>query len=189
MEDRRGCPAITCGPQSKDRAAVVFAAEGRRLMAGRCSVCTREDRKAIDAALAFSSVRDIAGRFGLSKTAVHAHKSRHLTPAVARAIATRGDLSAAALVQRLADLLETCDEAMATAKKGEDLKALTSLIRESRELVVTIGRTVGLWTDKPATIIDQRRQVLNVAVGELSDAQLRAVVQRAAALDVEALPC
>jgi hypothetical protein len=153
-------------------------------MAGRCSVCTREDRKAIDAALAFSSVRDIAGRFGLSKTAVHAHKSRHLTPAVARAIATRGDLSAAALVQRLAELLETCDDAMATAKAATDLKALTSLIRESRELVVTIGRTIGLWTDhRPSVLVDARRQTLNLAVGELSDAQLRAAVQRAAALE------
>jgi hypothetical protein len=153
-------------------------------MAGtRCTVCDHPERKAIDVATAVSSVRDIARRFGLSKSAVHGHKQRHLSPAVARAIATRTELSAAALVQRLADLLERCDRAMQKAEDGGDLKTLGGLIRESRELVVTVGRTVGLWTDKPATIVDARRQTLNLAVRELSDAQLRALVQRAAALE------
>lgn len=162
-------------------------------MAGsRCTVCDHPERKAIETALLASSERSIAKRWDIGDSAVHRHKTRHLKPAAARAIATRTDLSAQSLVQRLADLLETCDDAIERAKNADDLKALTSLIRESRELVVTIGRGfVGLWTDKPSVVIDRRRQTLNVAVAQLSDDQLRAAVRRAAALEpaIEAEAC
>jgi hypothetical protein len=154
----------------------------------RCTVCDHPERKAIEVALVASSERRIAKQWSISDSAVHRHKTRHLKPAVARAIATRTDFSAAALVQRLADLLGRCDRAMGKAEDAADLKTLGGLIRESRELVVTVGRTIGLWTDKPATIIDARRQTLNLAVGELSDAQLRALVQRAAAIEVSDEP-
>lgn len=158
----------------------------------RCTVCDHPERKAIDAAFVASSERSVAKRWSISPAAVHRHKARHLKPAAARAIATRADLSAQGLVQRLADLLETCDDAIEKARGADDLKALTSLIRESRELVVTIGRGfAGLWTDRPSVVVDARRQTLNVAVAELSDEQLRAAVRRAAAIEpaIEAEAC
>jgi hypothetical protein len=130
-----------------------------------------------------TSERTIASQWSVSRSAVHRHKARHLKPAVARAIATRTELSAAAIVQRLVDLIQRFDRALEKAEADGDLRALASLGREFRETIVTIGRTMGLWTDRPSIIVDQRRQTLNLAVGELSDDQLRAAVQRMAALE------
>lgn len=49
-------------------------------MARACCACTSPERAAIDAALARpdSSIRDVAGRFGLSKSAVDRHRRQHL---------------------------------------------------------------------------------------------------------------
>jgi hypothetical protein len=133
-------------------------------MAGsRCQVCDSPQRKAIETAIPVSSLRNIEKQWGISYQAINRHKQRHLQPAVARAMATRTELSAQALVQRLVDLLETCDRGMEKAEAKDDLKTLGSLIREARELTVTIGRTIGLWSDKPSTIIDARRQTVNIA--------------------------
>jgi hypothetical protein len=144
----------------------------------RCTICDHPERKAIETALAVSSERAISSRWHVGRTAVQRHRTNHVAPAVARAVATRADLSAEALVQRLADLLERCDRAMEKAENKNDLKALGGLIRESRELVVTVGRTVGMWTDKPSVLIDARRQTVNIA--SLSTDELRSLARFAA---------
>ncbi len=48
-------------------------------MAQSCTICTHPQRRAIDAALvADASLRDIAGQFDVSKSAVDRHKAEHL---------------------------------------------------------------------------------------------------------------
>ena len=142
----------------------------------RCTVCDHPDRKAIDAALPVSSGRNIARRWGVSPAAVHRHKVRHAQPAVARAIATRTELSAQALLDRLQGLLDRCDANMTKAEANSDYKATAGLIREARELCVTIGRAShGLWTQKPS-IIDNRKQTLVFEGMETGD--LREFVRR-----------
>ena len=52
---------------------------------------------------------------------------------------------------------------MESATGEGDYKAVAGFIREARELIVTLGRAAhGLWTQKP-TIIDNRRQTLNIS--------------------------
>lgn len=144
----------------------------------RCTVCDHPERKAIETAMAVASVRDIGRRFGLSKSAVHGHKQRHLSPAVARAASTRADVSAQALLDRLTDLLERCDSGMEKAEKGGDFRAVAGFVREARELVVTLGRAAhGLWTQKPSTYIDARSQTVNL--GELTIDELRSLARLA----------
>lgn len=54
----------------------------------------------------------------------------------------------------------------------KDLAGLARCIKEARETAVYIGKTIGLWSDpKSSTIIDQRRQTLNI--GSLSTDELR----------------
>ena len=51
-------------------------------MSRSCSICTHQDRPAIEAAIgADASFRDIASRFGLSKSSVARHAASHM-PAV-----------------------------------------------------------------------------------------------------------
>ena len=131
--------------------------------AGRkCSVCIHDDRGIIDVSLASGKpTAALSRKYAVSQDSLDRHRARHLRPAIARAAATRADFAPQALVQRLAELLERCDRAMDETEKNRDFKTLGGLIRESRELTVTIGRTIGLWSDKPPTIaIDNRRQVI-----------------------------
>lgn len=57
-------------------------------MAPRCTVCMHPDRTTIDATLAQSSasLRDIAGQFGLSRSALHRHQAEHLPARLVKAI-------------------------------------------------------------------------------------------------------
>ncbi len=56
-------------------------------MPPKCSICTHPQRAEIDRALLHSpdSLRDIAGQFNVSKTAVDRHKREHLSTRLAKA--------------------------------------------------------------------------------------------------------
>ena len=55
-------------------------------MARRCTICSHENRAAIEKAMVQSEpVRDIAARFGTSASAVHRHKTSHLAAQLAKA--------------------------------------------------------------------------------------------------------
>ena len=132
-------------------------------MAGRCSVCSHESRNAIDAALAVSSVRDIAGQFGLSKSAVSAHKTNHVQPLVARAIALREDLSTSELLSKLVGYLDEAEHGIEIAKSTKDLPGLARCIKEARETAVYLGKAQGLWNnDRPQIVNDYRKQIVNI---------------------------
>ncbi len=88
---------------------------------------------------------------------------RHVQATVARVIARREDLGAEALVERLVGYLEEAEHGIEIAKSAKDLQGLARCIKEARETAVYIGKTIGLWSDKPSTIIDARRQTVNIA--------------------------
>jgi hypothetical protein len=139
-------------------------------MAGRCTVCSHIDRKAIDAAFAVSTVRAIAGRYTLSKSAVASHKLRHLEPAVARAIARREDLGAEALLDKLFSIADSLEAAFDDALKNNDHLAVARLSKELRETIVRLGQaTRGLWSTTSQTLIDNRRQTVNLSPVSLED--------------------
>jgi len=141
----------------------------------RCRVCDHVERRAIDTALATASVRAIAGQFGLTRSSVQRHKVGHLAPAVARVAARREELGAEALISRLVGYLEEAEHGIEIAKGARDLQGLARCIKEARETAVYIGKTIGLWTDKPSTYIDARTQVNNL--GALSIDELRSLAQ------------
>jgi len=156
-------------------------------MAGpRCTVCDHPERKAIEVALAVSSVRVIAGQFGLSKSAVASHKLKHLAPAAARAIARREDLSAEALVQKLVGYLEEAEHGIEIAKGVKDLPGLARCLKEGREIVIYIGKTIGLWSDRPQIVNDNRRQT--IAIGQLSVDELRSLARLAPGFSADGEP-
>lgn len=141
----------------------------------RCRTCDHPERKAIEIAMAVSSVRDIAGRFGLSKSSVDVHRREHLKPATSRAIARREDLGPEALLKKLDGYLADAEHGIEIAKDERDLAGLARCIKEARETVVYLGKAQGLWADKPSTVIDARRQTLNIA--SLSIDELRSLAR------------
>jgi hypothetical protein len=153
-------------------------------MAGpRCTVCDSPARTQIEAAMAASSERSIAKRWGLSDSAIHRHKVKHVLPAVARAIARREDLSAESLLRKLQGYLGEAEDGIKIAKSVKDLPGLARCIKEARETAVYLGKTIGLWSDKPSTIIDARRQTVNIA--SLTTDELRSLARLAPAIDAD----
>jgi|SRR5579859_1066225 len=72
-------------------------------MAMTCSICKHPERASIEASLAHGqSLRDIAGRYGLSKSAVERHKSTCLKPALAGAIITQDKQAAFSALDEMA---------------------------------------------------------------------------------------
>jgi hypothetical protein len=70
-----------------------------------CTICRSDKRLEVDKALiAGQSIRDIAGRFRLTKSAVERHKSEHLPVRLAKAAGERERKDSASLLDRLADL-------------------------------------------------------------------------------------
>lgn len=151
-------------------------------MAGsRCTVCDHPERAAIEAAIPVSSLRNIEKQWGVSYQAVNRHKQRHPQPAVARAIARREDLSAEALVQKLVGYVEEAEAGIKIAKDTKDLQGLARCLKEARETAVYLGKTIGLWSDRPQVVNDNRRQTVNLS--GLSIEELRNLA-KLAALDI-----
>lgn len=67
-----------------------------------CTVCRHEDRREIDRNIVLGTpLRDIAGRFGLSKSAVHLHKQEHVPKLVTGSQKAQETLASIDVGQRL----------------------------------------------------------------------------------------
>ncbi len=113
-------------------------------MSMRCTACAHPERDALDQALARGlGQRGVAGRFGISASAVQRHASRHLRPAIRAAIERREDLRIGTLAERLADLVGTAEavrlQAMANGDPGLVLRAVDS----ERGVLADLARLVG----------------------------------------------
>src|SRR3989442_11375886 len=109
-----------------------------------CTVCRHPERPAINAALvAGEPLRDIAVRFGLSRSALDRHNGEHLPATLLRAkdaaeVAHADDLlgQVRGLGARALAILDQAEEA------GERRTALAA-IREARGVVELVARLVG----------------------------------------------
>src|SRR4051812_7349271 len=104
-----------------------------------CSCCIHPERAAIDQALIDrDSLRDIAGRFAVSKSAVERHKAEHL-PAVmvkseqAKEVTRADDLIAQlqAITARTERLYTIADGIIGKAVNGADWKTALMAVREA----------------------------------------------------------
>jgi hypothetical protein len=104
-----------------------------------CSCCTHGEREAIDAALVNrDSLRDIAGRFAVSKSAVERHKAEHL-PAVmvkseqAKEVARADDLigQLKEIAARTERLYTIANGIIGKAASAEDWRTALMAVREA----------------------------------------------------------
>lgn len=115
-------------------------------MAGSCSICTHDDREAIDEALIGGvSYRNIAKRHAVTPSALTRHRRGHLSPQIVAVQAARGE-SVADRVERLYDRAS----AILTAAESSGQGALTlAAIRELRSLCELLGRLSGELDNRP----------------------------------------
>ena len=104
-----------------------------------CSCCTHAQREAIDAALVNrDSLRDIAGRFTVSKSAVERHKAEHLPSVMVKSEQAKEVTRADDLIGHLKEitarterLYQIADGIIGKAAKTEDWRTALMAVREA----------------------------------------------------------
>jgi len=115
-------------------------------MARPCSICTHENREAIDEALiAGQSYRKIAERFGVSPAALSRHLRRHLVAL----LAGRSEVEADNLLEQVADLQRQAQAIKDKAEAAGDLKTALQGIRELVRIVELLAKLRGELDERP----------------------------------------
>jgi hypothetical protein len=147
-------------------------------MARRCSICSRQDAEQINRALIGNTpLVEIAARTGLAQSSLSRHRSNHLAPQIANALARFEEVDAERLVAWAVGLNERTLYEMAAAKAEGDPAGFRALLGEARKNLELIARLAGVL-DAPTITVDARRQLAIVTrLGALSEAELRALAR------------
>ncbi len=119
-----------------------------------CTICTHKGRSKIDKALvARRPFRDIAGQYGVSKSALVRHHDDHLPAALVKAQDAAEAAQADALLAQVVDLRDKALDVLDTAQGSEDLRAAIGAIREARGCVELLAKLAGQLKDAPTVNI------------------------------------
>lgn len=130
-----------------------------------CSICNHPDRAAIDKAIVTrsASLRTIADRYGVSKTALIRHRDSHipkLVQAAESARAMQAASSGAALIDELDRLLKKALAILEAAEGSGQLRVALQAIREARE-------TIKACADLAVTVdLEERVEALEAQIVE-----------------------
>jgi hypothetical protein len=114
-------------------------------MARTCSVCVRSDRDAIEhAAVTGGSLRDIAGRYGVSKSSLSRHLEAHLPATTIVRVQEADRDRAAGLRERLEDLYTRAEAVLQDAEQTGRHNVSLASIRELRGILEFASRLAGL---------------------------------------------
>ncbi len=152
-----------------------------------CTICSHAQRQAIDTALiAHDSLRDIAGRYGVSKSAVERHKDDHLPARMVKAHERHDVRQAIDIVQQLKAVNTACWQVLSDARASRDGELVLKASDRIAKHIELQAKLIGELEQEGTTtiIINQQVQhytvVLMQALAPFPDA--RAAV--AAALEV-----
>ena len=122
-------------------------------MPRRCTICTHQDRALIeDGLLAGVSFRNIAKRYGVSITALHRHKSEHLSEHLAKAHEAEQVAQADDLLAQVRELQAKALAILGKAEAAGDLKVALSAIREARGNLELLGKLAGELQETTVTV-------------------------------------
>jgi hypothetical protein len=124
-------------------------------MSRTCTICKHPSREEINAALlGIDSLRKIAARWSVSKTALLRHKAAHLPPAIVKAAAVKEEISGGKLLDRLKTLNRETASILHEARTA-DIKdnqlALKAIARAERQLLLE-GQLLAELNEDPAAI-------------------------------------
>ncbi len=119
-------------------------------MPRKCTICHHDEREAIDAALVTREpFRDIAGRFGVSKSSLVRHSDDHIPATLVKAQAATEAAQADDLLAQVCDLRDKALAVLMKAEAADDLRAAIGAIREARGCVELFGKLAGQLRDAP----------------------------------------
>ncbi len=159
-------------------------------MARKCSICTHQDRNAINRDLiAGRSQMEIAREHGLAQASLSRHLHRHLGPEAARALARFEDADADVLGRYVTGLMETSALGLLRAQQSQDageVRAWSAELRRCIELRARLAHIIGDSGRVRIDLADMQRQA--AALAELSTEELRALAAGGCDADATALP-
>jgi hypothetical protein len=134
-------------------------------MSRTCTACKHPNREEIDAALlGTDSLRKIAARWSVSKTALMRHKAAHLPKAIVKAAAVAEEISGGKLLERLKALnRETASilKEARTADTKDNQLALKAIARAEKQLELE-RRLLGEMTQDVAVDLTQAPEWQNL---------------------------
>ena len=143
-----------------------------------CTVCSHEDRAAIDSALvADASFRRIATLYSIGEQSVRRHRADHLPASIAKAEQVSRGVEAVDLLAELKELREKAMSLLLQAERAGDIRTALQGIREVRS-------TLELWAEVQGEL--DRRPSLNLLTMAPEWLQVRATLMTALAPYAEA---
>lgn len=122
-------------------------------MARVCTVCNHPDREAIDKALVDGAAyRDIAGRYGLSKSSVERHKAEHIPAAMAKAKEAADVVHGDNLLDQVKTLQTVTMNILARAYKTDDLRTALQAVGQARGNLELQGKLLGQLAEQQTTV-------------------------------------
>ncbi len=126
------------------------------VMALKCTVCQHVSRDAIERSLIHGEpMRDVAGRYSLSKSALHRHRNAHLPKALAKAQEAEEIVRADSLLGEVEALMARTDTIYSECVAAGDMRLALSAIREKRGCLQLLGKATG-ELDRPEPRHDPR---------------------------------
>lgn len=113
-------------------------------MARRCTVCSHEQRAKIDVALVNGTgLRDIAGHYGLSRSALSRHKDDHVALSLVKAQDAAEVAQADDLLDQIKGLRNKAVKILDRAENEGDLRTALAGIREARSCIELLAELEG----------------------------------------------
>ena len=113
-------------------------------MPRKCTVCEHEKVEEINRLLLEGvSLRDLAGRYSVSKTALHRHKQDHLPAKLVKAQEAREIAKADSLLDQVTELRDKALSILTKAEKAGDLRTALQGIKEARGCLELLAKLQG----------------------------------------------
>ena len=118
-----------------------------------CSICTHFERGEVEAALlAGEALRDIAGRFAVSRSALSRHHAEHLPAHLTKAHDAAQAADADDLLGQVRHLQSKALAILGKAEDSGDLKIALAAIREARGNLELLGKLAGELQENTVTV-------------------------------------
>lgn len=113
-------------------------------MPRKCSICEHPQAEEINTALLNGvSLRNIAERYSVSKTALHRHKESHLPADLVKAQEAQEVAKADSLLNQVAELRDKALAILAKAEQAGDLRTALQGIKEARGCLELLAKLQG----------------------------------------------
>ena len=119
-------------------------------MPRKCTVCEHEKVEEINRLLLEGvSLRDIAGRYSVSKTALHRHKKGHLPAKLVKAQEAREIAKADSLLDQVTELRDKALSILDKAEQAGDLRTALQGVREAKGCLELLAKLQGELQERP----------------------------------------